>query len=139
MSYYTISHHLNSIPVEDLDDAFFDALFFGADAVPSPDPRAIELRQEWEYWYPVNYRCSANDLLSNHLTFFLYHHAELFEESQWPYGIMVMGMGLLEGEKMSSSKGHVVLVEEAVTTYGSDTVRFFLLSSAEQWKEYERR
>ena len=50
-----------------------------------------------------------------------------------------MGMGLLEGEKMSSSKGHVILVEEAVNKYGSDTVRFFLLSSAEPWQDYDWR
>ena len=139
MAYYTISHHLNSIPADDLTHEFFDALFFGPTAVASPDPRALELRKEWEYWYPINYRCSANDLISNHLTFFLYHHAEFFDESHWPHGIMVMGMGLLEGEKMSSSKGHVVLVEEAVNKYGSDTVRFFLLSSAEPWQDYDWR
>jgi len=139
MAYYTISHHLNSIPADDLTHEFFDALFFGPTAVASPDPRALELRKEWEYWYPINYRCSANDLISNHLTFFLYHHAEFFDESHWPNGIMVMGMGLLEGEKMSSSKGHVVLVEEAVNKYGSDTVRFFLLSSAEPWQDYDWR
>ena len=139
MAYYTISHHINSIPIDDLTHEFFNTLFFGNTAVDSPDPRALELRKEWEYWYPINYRCSANDLISNHLTFFLYHHAEFFDQAHWPNGIMVMGMGLLEGEKMSSSKGHVVLVEEAVTKYGSDTVRFFLLSSAEPWQDYDWR
>ena len=139
MAYYTISHHLNSIPIDDLTHEFFDALFFGPTTVDSPDPRALELRKEWEYWYPINYRCSANDLISNHLTFFLYHHAEFFDKAYWPNGIVVMGMGLLEGEKMSSSKGHVVLVEEAINKYGSDTVRFFLLSSAEPWQDYDWR
>jgi leucyl-tRNA synthetase len=50
-----------------------------------------------------------------------------------------MGMGLLEGEKMSSSKGHVVLPGEAIETYGADTVRFFLLNSAEPWQDYDWR
>lgn len=139
MAYYTFSHHINNIPVEDLNHAFFDALFFGPESVESPDSRALDLRKEWQYWYPISYRCSANDLLSNHLTFFLYHHAEFFDKNAWPRGIMVMGMGLLEGEKMSSSKGHVVLVEDAISTYGSDTVRFFLLSSAEPWQDYDWR
>jgi leucyl-tRNA synthetase len=87
----------------------------------------------------VDYRCSGNDLISNHLTFFLYHHAELFEEPKWPQGITVMGMGLLEGEKMSSSKGHVVLPSDAIEEYGADTVRFFLLNSAEPWQDYDWR
>jgi leucyl-tRNA synthetase len=139
MAYYTIAPRLREIPVEDLDREFFDAVFYGPEAVADPDPRALDLREEWLYWYPVDYRFSANDLISNHLTFYLFHHAELFEEPQWPAGIVIMGMGLLEGEKMSSSKGHVVLPGEAIETYGADTVRFFLLNSAEPWQDYDWR
>ncbi|MFB6251720.1 MAG: leucine--tRNA ligase [Halobellus sp.] len=139
MAYYTIAHRLREIPTEDLDREFFDALFYGADAVEDPDERALELRAEWRYWYPVTYRFSANDLISNHLTFYLFHHAELFDPEQWPDGIVIMGMGLLEGEKMSSSKGHVVLPGTAIEEYGADTVRFFLLNSAEPWQDYDWR
>ena len=135
MSYYTVAHRLQEIPVEDLTHEFFDTLLLGE----GDHERARELREEWDYWYPVDYRCSANDLISNHLTFFLYHHAELFEEPKWPQGITIMGMGLLEGEKMSSSKGHVVLPGEAIATYGADTVRFFLLNSSEPWQDYDWR
>ena len=139
MAYYTIAPHIQDIPVEDLDHAFFDALFFGGDAVEDPDERALALREEWQYWYPVDYRCSGNDLINNHLTFYLFHHAELFEPADWPQGITAMGMGLLEGEAMSSSKGHVVLPTEAIENYGADTVRFFLLNSAEPWQDYDWR
>lgn len=139
MSYYTIAHRISEIPVEELDREFFDALFYGAEAVESPDERALELRSEWEGWYPVDYRCSANDLISNHLSFYLFHHAELFEESKWPQGITTMGMGLLEGTAMSSSRGHVVLPGEAIERYGADTVRFFLLNSAEPWQDFDWR
>jgi leucyl-tRNA synthetase len=139
MAYYTIAPGIREIPVEDLDREFFDALFFGPEAVDDPDDRALALREEWAYWYPVDYRCSANDLIRNHLTFYLYHHAELFEEPDWPQGITSMGLGLLEGEKMSSSKGHVVLPGKAVDRYGADTVRFFLLNSAEPWQDYDWR
>jgi leucyl-tRNA synthetase len=139
MSYYTIAPRLQEIPVADLDREFFDVLFFGPDAVEDPDERALDLREEWAYWYPVDYRCSANDLIRNHLTFYLYHHAELFDREHWPQGITSMGLGLLEGEKMSSSKGHVVLPGEAISEYGADTVRFFLLNSAEPWQDYDWR
>ena len=140
MAYYTIAHRLQEIPVEDLDGEFFDALFYGADAVDGEaDERALALRDEWQYWYPVSQRFSANDLISNHLTFYLFHHAELFDQPQWPEGITIMGMGLLEGEKMSSSKGHVVLPGNAIEKYGADTVRFFLLNSAEPWQDYDWR
>ena len=139
MAYYTIAHRLSEIPVEDLDRDFFDALFYGEDAVEDPDERALSLRAEWQYWYPVTYRFSANDLISNHLTFYLLHHAELFDPDEWPAGIVIMGMGLLEGEKMSSSKGHVVLPDTAIEEFGADTVRFFLLNSAEPWQDYDWR
>ncbi|WP_276259956.1 leucine--tRNA ligase [Haloglomus litoreum] len=139
MAYYTIAHRLEDIPPEAMDQQFFDTLFYGADAVDEPDERALDLREEWDHWYPVDYRVSANDLISNHLTFYLYHHAELFDERNWPEGITIMGMGLLEGQKMSSSKGHVVLPGEAIDEYGADTVRFFLLNSAEPWQDYDWR
>jgi len=139
MAYYTIAPRLKEIPVGDLDRAFFDALFFGPDAVDDPDERALELREEWAHWYPVDYRCSGNDLISNHLTFFLYHHAELFEPADWPKGITILGMGLLEGESMSSSRGHVVLVDEAADRYGADTARFYLLNSSEPWQDFDWR
>ncbi|MFB6113471.1 MAG: leucine--tRNA ligase [Halodesulfurarchaeum sp.] len=139
MAYYTIAHRIDDIPPEDLTREFFDALFYGEDAVDDPDERALELREEWDYWYPVDYRCSAHDLIQNHLTFYLFHHAELFEEPKWPQGITAMGMGLLEGEAMSSSKGHVVLPSNAIEKYGADTVRFFLLNSAEPWQDYDWR
>jgi leucyl-tRNA synthetase len=139
MAYYTLAHRIGELPPEELDRAFFDTLFYGEDAVDDSDERALDLRDEWEYWYPVDYRFSANDLISNHLTFYLFHHAALFEEAKWPQGIVIMGMGLLEGEKMSSSKGHVVLPGAAIDDYGADTVRFFLLNSAEPWQDYDWR
>ena len=139
MSYYTIAHRIEDVPTEELTRDFFDTLFYGGEAGDEPNERALELREEWDYWYPVDYRCSANDLISNHLSFYLFHHAELFEEPQWPQGITIMGMGLLEGTKMSSSKGHVVLPTEAIEEYGADTVRFFLLNSAEPWQDYDWR
>ncbi|ELY79512.1 leucine--tRNA ligase [Natrinema gari] len=135
-AFYTIAHRLQNIPPEALDKEFFDALFFGLDAVDDPDERALDLRQEWQYWYPVNVRLSANDLVENHLTFYLYHHAELFDKSMWPEGITIMGMGLLEGRGMSSSSGHVVLPDNAVSKYGADAVRLFLFNSSEPWQDF---
>ncbi|WP_265109235.1 leucine--tRNA ligase [Halosolutus halophilus] len=139
MAYYTFAHRLEDVPPEEMDREFFDTLFYGEGAVDEPNERALDLREEWDYWYPVDYRCSANDLISNHLTFFLYHHAELFGEEKWPQGITSLGMGLLEGQKMSSSKGHVVLPDEAIEEYGADTVRFFLLNSSEPWQDFDWR
>ena len=139
MAYYTIAHRIDEVPPEALTVEFFETLFYGPTAVDSPDERALSLREEWQYWYPVDVRVSGNDLISNHLTFFLYHHAELFDQADWPAAITIMGMGLLEGQKMSSSKGHVILPGEAVDRYGADTTRLFLLNSAEPWQDFDWR
>jgi leucyl-tRNA synthetase len=53
--------------------------------------------------------------------------------------MVVFGMGLLNGAKMSSSKGNVFLLEDAVNDFGADTVRMFLMGSAEPWQDFDWR
>jgi leucyl-tRNA synthetase len=48
-------------------------------------------------------------------------------------------MGLLSGAKMSSSKGNVFLLEDAIEEFGADTVRMFLTGSAEPWQDFDWR
>ena len=48
-------------------------------------------------------------------------------------------MGLLEGNKMSSSKGNIILLEDAIKIHGADVVRLFLMSSAEPWQDFDWR
>jgi len=40
---------------------------------------------------------------------------------------------------MSSSKGNIVMLEDAIKTYGSDVIRLFLMSSAEPWQDFDWR
>ncbi|HZD44007.1 MAG TPA: class I tRNA ligase family protein, partial [Methanomicrobiales archaeon] len=98
-----------------------------------------EIRSEFLYWYPYDFRFSAKDLISNHLTFQLFHHKAIFPEEFQPQGMVVFGMGLLNGAKMSSSKGNVVLLEDAISEFGADTVRMFLVGSAEPWQDFDWR
>lgn len=37
-------------------------------------------RTEFEYWYPMDLRCSAKDLIPNHLTMALYNHASIWKD-----------------------------------------------------------
>jgi len=144
MAYYTIAHRIKG--EGELPPELFSYVFLGegdpeeiADRT-GLDPEEIErMREEFEYWYPLDWRLSAKDLVTNHLTFFVFHHAALFPRDKWPKGIVVFGMGLLEGEKMSSSKGNVVLLSEALDEYGPDVVRLFLATSAEPWQDFDWR
>ena len=142
MAYYTISHKIEKIDAEKLTPAVFDYVFLGkgdAANLPIDEATAKDLRAEFLYWYPYDYRFSAKDLISNHLTFQLFHHKAIFPAELQPKGMVVFGMGLLNGMKMSSSKGNVFLLEDAANEFGADTVRMFLVGSAEPWQDFDWR
>lgn len=140
MAYYTIAHLLREIEAEHLTPEVFDYIFLGIGAPTSLEIDTLErLRQEFLFWYPYDYRFSAKDLISNHLTFQLFHHTAIFPFELQPKGMVVFGMGLLDGAKMSSSKGNVILLEDAIEEFGADTVRMFLIGSAEPWQDFDWR
>ncbi len=146
MAFYTIRHIIEEVPAEKLAPEFFDYVFNGeGDMEEVARETGIEqeivenARESFEYWYPLDWRTSGHDLVQNHLTFMMFHHTALFEQKNWPRGIATWGMGLLEGEKMSSSKGHVVLPDNAIEDYGADTVRLFLFASSEPWQDFDWR
>lgn len=145
MAYYTIAKYMKDINAEDLNDAFFNKVFLDKDGANDGSVNKIpaditeKIQKEFQYWYPLNWRLSAKDLVGNHLSFHMFHHAAIFPQKYWPKGITVFGMGLLEGQKMSSSKGNVILLSEAIDKYGADTVRLFLMSSAEPWQDFDWR
>ena len=140
MAYYTIAHHLKAIPPEKLTPEVFEYIFMGEGNPTTIDRETLDrIRSEFLYWYPYDYRFSAKDLISNHLTFQLFHHRAIFPPELQPQGMVVFGMGLLNGAKMSSSKGNVFLLEDAVEAFGADTVRMFLVGSAEPWQDFDWR
>ena len=141
MAYYTIAKYMKDIDPEDLDDSFFDEVFLdlGKYSGNVKDPLFEDIKHEFNYWYPLDWRLSAKDLVGNHLSFHMFHHSAIFPEYKWPNGIVVFGMGRLEGNKMSSSKGNVILLNEAIETYGADVVRLFLMASAEPWQDFDWR
>jgi leucyl-tRNA synthetase len=140
MAYYTIAHKLREIDPDRLTPAVFDYVFHGTGNPDTlPQETLDSLRSEFLYWYPYDYRFSAKDLISNHLTFQLFHHTALFPPALQPEGMVVFGMGLLDGAKMSSSKGNVILLEDALDEFGADTVRMFLVGSAEPWQDFDWR
>ena len=144
MAFYTIRHVIQDVEGEKLDPEFFDYVFNeegSAEEVSEStgiDLETVEAaREQFDYWYPLDWRTSAYPLIQNHLTFMLFHHTALFEEENWPQGIATWGLGTLEGEKMSSSKGHVKLPDNAIQEYGADTTRFFIFASREPWQDFD--
>jgi leucyl-tRNA synthetase len=143
MAYYTISHLLKGLDPSQLTDEVFDYVFYGkgekseiAKRTGIRESALDQMRSQFDYWYPVDYRMSANELIPNHLTFYVFHHAMIFPD-RCPRGIVSFGMAVLEGEKMSSSKGNIVAINQAVKDHGADAVRFYLMSGVEPWQDFD--
>lgn len=141
MSYYSIAKYLKDMDEDLLNDAFFDKVFLDIDSdeIKVDDDIINEIQKEFNYWYPLDWRLSAKDLVGNHLSFLMFAHSAIFPKDKWPKGTVVFGMGLLEGNKMSSSKGNVILLDDAIDEFSADVVRLFLMSSAEPWQDFDWR
>lgn len=105
MAYYTVALYLHGdifgktpgksskpITPEQMTDEVWNYIFCRTDAVDSDIPKQdLEaMRREFEYFYPLDARISGKDLINNHLTFCLYHHAALFPKKYWPRGVRVV-------------------------------------------------
>ncbi len=134
-AYYTIAHVIENIPVSQVNDALFDFVFLNqgvSDALKADHHLALQMQQEFSYWYPVDFRTSGKDLIQNHLTFYLFNHTAVFSEKHWPAGIGVNGYVTLNKQKMSKSKGNVRFLRDLVKAWGADIVRITILSNAEE-------
>ena len=141
MSYYSIAKYLRDMNPDDLNLAFFDKVLLNKDSrdITVPAEKVKEIQDEFNYWYPLDWRLSAKDLVGNHLSFLMFAHSAIYPKEKWPKGTVVFGMGLLEGNKMSSSKGNVILLKDAIRDYTADVVRLFLMASAEPWQDFDWR
>jgi leucyl-tRNA synthetase len=140
MAYYTINKHIkqNEVKPEALTPEVFDYIFYGkgdqaelAEAVGLNGELLDAMRAEFLYWYPFDLRNSAKELVPNHLTFCIFHHAALFPPEHWPKAIGVNGMLMVEGKQMHKSKGNFITMKGAVEKYGADATRCALLLGAE--------
>lgn len=130
MAYYTISHRIKEIPLEKINDNFFDYIFLGKGK--KPDIKIIdELKKEFEYWYPMDFRNSGKDLIQNHLSFCIFNHTAIFPEKHWPRGIGTNGWITVDGQKMSKSLGNFLLVRNVIHEYGADSSRIAVLYGGE--------
>jgi leucyl-tRNA synthetase len=131
MAYYTVAHMLRELPESALDEAFFDALFLGK-GPKAHDARIIPMRESFLYWYPVDSRHSAGDLIRNHLTLFIFNHVGIFPDRKlWPRQIVTNGFVLMDGSKMSKSMGNILPLRKAIKEYGADVIRFSVVCGAD--------
>ena len=140
MAYYTIRRVINEkrIPAEKLKDEVFDFVFLEGGNLKDIAKKAKldekilkEMKEEFEYFYPVDIRNSGKDLIQNHLTFYLFHHVAIFAEKFWPKAISANGFVNVSGTKMSKSKGNIIPLKDLIDAIGSDLVRINIAASNE--------
>ncbi|MBI4163175.1 MAG: leucine--tRNA ligase [Candidatus Aenigmarchaeota archaeon] len=140
MAYFPLVNIIGKkkITASQLTDEAFDCIFTGIG-----EPNKIskntklsaqtlkDLRKEFLYFYPFDIQNSGKDLVQNHLTFFIMQHIALFPKQLWPKGIAVNGYVNVEGEKMSKSRGNIILLSDMLDQHGSDLTRMNIACSAE--------
>ena len=114
----------------------WDYIFFKDAKLPSPktckiSKQSLELmRREFQYWYPVDLRCSGKDLVQNHLTYYLYNHVAIWpnQPELWPKGIRANGHLLLNSNKVFVLLKHFVKKKKKKKKINYNKLLIFSLS-----------
>ncbi len=140
MAYYTIARHIKEYEIQpnQLTDEVFDYIFLGngnteaiAEKTGINSDTLKKMRQEFLYFYPLDSRHSAHELIPNHLTFMIFNHTAIFPENLWPRQIVTNGHVTMEGAKMSKSFGNIIPLREGLAKFGADPIRLSVLATAE--------
>lgn len=148
MAYYTVAHLLQGnsfdgsapnelgIKAEQMTPEVWDYIFFKKAKKPKtsiPASALERMRKEFEYWYPMDLRCSGKDLVQNHLTYLIYNHVAMWPEEidKWPLGARANGHLLLNSAKMSKSEGNFLTLSDAVRKFSADGTRLCLADAGD--------
>ncbi|MEK6895276.1 MAG: class I tRNA ligase family protein [Nanoarchaeota archaeon] len=149
MEYYGIALALNReiLRSENLNDLLFDYLL-----LHKGDPKEVarisgleeeklsELKLLMNERYPININIAATEHKDVHFPFSLFIHSAILPEELFPREYLLTSHVMLEGEKMSKSRGNVLYLDniinfvkenpiEGVSEEASlDSIRFFLMS-----------
>ncbi|XP_033622748.1 leucine--tRNA ligase, cytoplasmic isoform X1 [Fukomys damarensis] len=148
MAFYTVAHLLQggdlrgqaesplAIRPQQMTKEVWDYIFFKDALFPKtqiPKEKLDQLKQEFEFWYPVDLRVSGKDLIPNHLSYYLYNHVAMWTEQsdKWPKAVRANGHLLLNSEKMSKSTGNFLTLAQAVDKFSADGMRLALADAGD--------
>ncbi len=99
-------------------------------------------KAEADYWLPVDQYIGGVEHAILHLMYarfftMVMHDLGLLETEEPFNNLLTQGMVLMEGSKMSKSRGNIVDPDEIVNTYGADTARLFILFAAPPERDLE--
>uniref|UniRef100_A0A8B9ZHL6 Leucine--tRNA ligase, cytoplasmic n=1 Tax=Anas platyrhynchos TaxID=8839 RepID=A0A8B9ZHL6_ANAPL len=163
MAYYTVAHLLQGgnlsgqgesplgIRAHQMSKEVWDYIFFKAAPFPKtdiPKEKLDKLKEEFEFWYPVDLRVSGKDLVPNHLSYYLYNHVAMWSDQRekWPVAVRANGHLLLNSEKqnecrrktrffyffqMSKSTGNFLTLAQTVDKFSADGMRLALADAGD--------
>jgi leucyl-tRNA synthetase len=146
MAYYTFAHLLHptsfdgsiigplGLTPDQMTDEAWDYVLLDKPYISgAPQDSLDQMKNEFNYWYPVDLRVSGKDLITNHLTMSLYNHSAIWANrpDRMPQAFYCNGHVMVDDEKMSKSKGNFIVLHDAIEKWSSDAVRFSLAMSGD--------
>jgi leucyl-tRNA synthetase len=137
--YYVLSKFVNAgaIRAEGMNEQFFDYVILGKGEVAAvarstgfPQSTLDEIRQEFEYWYPLDINLGGKEHMTVHFPVFLMNHVAVLRPQHWPRGIIVNWYITSTGGKISKSKGGAKPIPDAAERFGVDAMRLFYVHVA---------
>jgi len=115
----------------DTFDTFFESSWYLARFTCADQNQAM-LDERADYWLPVDQYVGGIEHAILHLLYARFFH-KLMRDEGLVQGdepikrLLTQGMVLMDGSKMSKSKGNTVDPESLIERYGADTVRLFIM------------
>ncbi|MEZ6853379.1 leucine--tRNA ligase [Halodesulfovibrio aestuarii] len=126
----------------DTMDTFVESSWYFARYTDAQNHEAPFTPEALNYWAPVDQYIGGVEHAILHLLYARFFTKALrdcgYLDFDEPFAnLLTQGMVLMDGSKMSKSKGNVVDPTEMIARYGADTVRLFCLFAAPPERDFE--